>query len=90
MSRQGWKKRTCGRKAPREFADFCCSVFLALSYDEPTLESAVDYAVRKATGQQRSALRQYLRCVEELGPGIFDALDQRSRENIERHHGVRE
>lgn len=65
MSRQGWKKRTCGRKAPREFADFCCSVFIALSYDEPTLESAVDYAVRKATGQQRSALRQYLRCVEE-------------------------
>jgi hypothetical protein len=27
---------------------------------------------------------------EELGPGIFDALDQRLRENIERHHGVRE
>jgi hypothetical protein len=26
---------------------------------------------------------------EELGPGIFDALDQRLRDNIERHHGVR-
>lgn len=65
MSRQGWKKRAGGQKAPPEFSDFCRSVFLALSHDEPTLESAVEYAVGKATGQQRSALRQYLRCVEE-------------------------
>jgi hypothetical protein len=36
-----------------------------LSYDEPTLEAAVEYAAEKATGKRRSALRQYLRCVEE-------------------------
>ena len=65
MSRQAWKKRTGGMKAPAEFSSFCCSVFLALSYDEPTLEAAAEYAVEKASAKQRSAVRQYLRSVEE-------------------------
>jgi hypothetical protein len=65
VSRQEWKKRTGGAKAPPEFSDFCRSVFLALSCDEPTLEAAAKYAVEKASGKQRSRLRQYLRSVEE-------------------------
>jgi hypothetical protein len=52
-------------KAPPEFSDCCRDVFLALRYDEPTLEAAAEYAVEKAITEQRSALRQYLQSVKE-------------------------
>lgn len=65
VSRQAWKKRTGGTKPPPEFADFCRDVFLALRYDQPTLEAAAEYAVEKPSKEQRGAVRQYLRSVEE-------------------------
>jgi hypothetical protein len=65
VSRQGWKKRTGGQKAPPEFSDFCRSVFLALRHDTPNLEAASEYAATKASGQRRSTLREFLRSVEE-------------------------
>jgi hypothetical protein len=54
-----------GTKAPAEFSTFCRDVFLALRYDAPTLEAAAGYAASSASPEQRSAVKQYLRCVEE-------------------------
>ncbi|HUJ37634.1 MAG TPA: hypothetical protein VLW88_08150 [Hyphomicrobium sp.] len=65
MSRQRWKKRIRGTEAPPEFSSFCRGIFLALKYGEATLEGAAERAAKEASGQQRSAVRQYLRDVEE-------------------------
>lgn len=65
MSRQAWKKRTGGVKAPPELSDFCRDVFLALTYEKQTLEAAAEYAAEKASADQRSAVRQYLQSVKE-------------------------
>ena len=65
MSRQGWKKRAGGVKAPPELLDLCRSVFFALSYDEQTIEAAMERAVREASTPTRSAVKRYLTHVAE-------------------------
>jgi hypothetical protein len=72
MSRQRWKNRTGGVKAPQELGRLCRSIFFALKYDEETLEGAIDNAVRQATTPTRSAVKRYLTLV---GEGQHDAED---------------
>jgi hypothetical protein len=72
VSRQGRKKRAEGVKAPPELLGLCRSVFFALSYDEETIEAAIERAVREAKTPTRAAVKRYLTDVAE---GLHDAED---------------
>lgn len=65
MSQQRWKKRTGGVKAPPEFESFCTAIFLALAYEVDTPEEAMVCAVKEASREELSAVKRYLRDVEE-------------------------
>jgi hypothetical protein len=75
VSRQGRKKRAEGVKAPPELLGLCRSVFFALSYDEETIEAAIERAVREAKTPTRSAVKRYLTHVAE---------DQHDAEDLDR------
>lgn len=72
MSRQRWKRRTGGVKAPPELLDLCRAVFFVLRYEEAAIEAAMERAARESSARTRSAVRSYLTHVAE---GEHDAGD---------------
>lgn len=65
MSRQRWKRRTGGVKAPPELLDLCRAVFFVLRYEEAAIEAAMERAAREASAPTRSSVKCYLTHVAE-------------------------